>query len=95
MANGCQVCCCPTRVGILVGVAFALLYNLAFLGFIWGTANFTFGSADRATQFCSYPTNTHTATCSASMPASMPASRPMTASVPLSVPPSTPFSVTR
>ena len=41
MANGCQVCCCPTRVGILVGVAFALLYNLAFLGFIWGTANFT------------------------------------------------------
>ena len=57
MANGCQVCCCPTRVGILVGVAFALLYNLAFLGFIWGTANFTFGSADRATQFCSYPTN--------------------------------------
>jgi len=50
-----KACCCPLRIGALVGLGCALLYNIALAAFLWsGFSGFTTEAADRAHLFCSY-----------------------------------------
>ena len=50
-----KACCCPVRIGALVGLSCALLWNIAVAAFVWsGFSGFTQNSADRASLFCEY-----------------------------------------
>ena len=52
--------CCPARIGALVGISIALLYNIALAAFIW--SGFSGFNPRRPTVlFCSYDENVTTA----------------------------------
>ena len=43
-----KACCCPLRIGALVGLGCALLYNIALAAFLWsGFPGFTTEAAEQ------------------------------------------------
>ena len=50
-----KACCCPVRIGALVGTSICLVVHLALVPFFWSGADFNTRAPDQASLFCSYP----------------------------------------
>ena len=52
-----KACCCPARIGALVGTSIALVIHLALFAFFWSGFELNNNNAEQANKFCSYPDN--------------------------------------
>ena len=50
-----KACCCPARIGALVGTSIALVIHLALFAFFWSGFSIDNNNAEQANKFCSYP----------------------------------------